>query len=178
MEVSRHGLLEELIAPLNTDELFPNGWISTSFESSGHQPAEFLPSNSSLEAKEPPLTPQDSVFACPLADIFKKPHTPPLPPPPPSFPVQDHDCDSMVEEPHSREVWQLLVNGFEGAKIRYSTAKEEEMMKKKKCKVKKADGQPSKNLMAERRRRKRLNDRLSMLRSIVPKISKVFLVLN
>jgi hypothetical protein len=43
----------------------------------------------------------------------------------------------------------------------------------RKNRAKKLQGQPSKNLMAERRRRKRLNDRLSMLRAIVPKISKV-----
>ncbi|MQL90618.1 hypothetical protein Taro_023220 [Colocasia esculenta] len=43
----------------------------------------------------------------------------------------------------------------------------------KKGRAKKVEGQPSKNLMAERRRRKRLNDRLSMLRSVVPKISKM-----
>ncbi|KAJ7533068.1 hypothetical protein O6H91_13G031600 [Diphasiastrum complanatum] len=56
--------------------------------------------------------------------------------------------------------------GFEGAALGTGTAMPGDKGERKK-------GLPAKNLMAERRRRKKLNDRLYMLRSVVPKITKM-----
>ncbi|TKY58753.1 Transcription factor bHLH93 [Spatholobus suberectus] len=188
MELSQLGFLDELVAPrrdtwnaLSTGfcELLPNnGW---SFESFLENPS-LTTSNSPFGAFSTAI---DRRFECPYSNEvaaypFADGFTMPLPeletgnddPPPPLPPaVEDEeigflgsDGKNFEERKSGCKVEEQEIPVFN---IGMCDAGE------RKPKSKKLEGQPSKNLMAERRRRKRLNDRLSMLRSIVPKISKM-----
>lgn len=79
----------------------------------------------------------------------------------------NYDSDDLTENTNNNN--KLLEEGVRNCgniSNANSTVTGEDQKGKKK-------GLPAKNLMAERRRRKKLNDRLYMLRSVVPKISKV-----
>ncbi|XWS47753.1 hypothetical protein CRYUN_Cryun13aG0011700 [Craigia yunnanensis] len=74
----------------------------------------------------------------------------------------NYDSDDFTE---NNKVEETLKNGGNTSNANSTVTGGDQNGKKK--------GLPAKNLMAERRRRKKLNDRLYMLRSIVPKISKM-----
>lgn len=74
----------------------------------------------------------------------------------------NYDSDDFLE---NNKVEEMGKNGGSSSNANSAITGGDQKGKKK--------GLPAKNLMAERRRRKKLNDRLYMLRSVVPKISKM-----
>ncbi|GLT39933.1 hypothetical protein SLA2020_140980 [Shorea laevis] len=74
----------------------------------------------------------------------------------------NYDSDEFTE---STKLEESIKNGGNSSNANSTITGGDQKGKKK--------GLPAKNLMAERRRRKKLNDRLYILRSVVPKISKM-----
>nr|DAD40846.1 TPA_asm: hypothetical protein HUJ06_015169 [Nelumbo nucifera] len=203
MELNDHGFLEELLALRREswetfpavgggmNELFSNGWSFDCFEDN---PGLVVGPNSSFEGLATAMSTSTGTgfdgslndVYCPYGDGFwipemddsssyKKQNDTP------SFPSQEEYPSSLMEDDEPG----LLGDELRNFEERPTTCKVEPVQApelpvfnmglclERKNRSKKVEGQPSKNLMAERRRRKRLNDRLSMLRSVVPKISKM-----
>ncbi|CAL5188522.1 unnamed protein product [Lathyrus oleraceus] len=189
MELSQLGFLEELLAPkkdswnaLSTglnDLLLPNGWNFDSFDENLLINPSLNPSFASFSS------PLDHRFECSYGtDAVSYPFVD-------GFTVPELDDSTPLLPQEGVEEFGFVGSESKGLEQsgKISCKVEEQVSEipvfdmglcgggggggQKKGKSKRVEGQPSKNLMAERRRRKRLNDRLSMLRSIVPKISKM-----